>query len=162
MAARLSAATRARGFATTHGHCSRAAETAAGSPWRGDAGGRVRVAASWSAVALLGHGPSPRPRLDASALDEFPESLEVALGPPLDEPEGVADVLDRTVRVDVDLERHPGQVVAKPMERDNAGILRSVDRRPGDPLIRDLLGDAGVPGPLLAGDARLPTECRVV
>ena len=48
------------------------------------------------------------------------------------------------------------------MERDDAGILRTVDRRPGDPLIRELLGDARLPGPLLAGDARLPTEGRVV
>src|SRR6187431_1066110 len=55
--------------------------------------------------------PAPGTRLVATCLDELLESLHVALRATGDEPERIADRLDRAVGLDVELEGDPSRLV---------------------------------------------------
>src|SRR4029079_18623531 len=114
-----------------------------------------------SAGGLLDRAP-PRAALRAPILAERLEALEIALHATLDEAERVADRLDRAVGLDLELQGHPGPALTEAMERHDARVAGSVDGGPRDALIRLLLGDAGLPALLLAGDLRDPREGGVV
>src|SRR6185369_8076314 len=92
-----------------------------------------------SAAAAGLDRPAPGPGLVAARLDEFLEPLHVALRATRDEPERIADRLDRALGLDVELERHPGLVVREPVECHHARVLGAVHGTPGDPLVGLLL-----------------------
>ena len=106
--------------------------------------------------------PAPAALLDAARLDERLEVLQVALDPALHDAQRVADLLDEALRVVVELQRHPGGGVADPVEGHDAGLVRPVLGRPGDPLVGVLLGDLRVELALDAGDLRDPVRLRGV
>src|SRR3546814_3584279 len=59
--------------------------------------------------------------------------------------DGGADLLGDAGRLPVDLDHHPGLVLAEPVEGDDTSVLGlAADARPGNALIGVLLGDLGV------------------
>src|SRR6185369_8512390 len=107
-------------------------------------------------------GPAPRPRLVATRLDERLEPFHVALRATSDEPKRIADRLDRTLGLDVELEGHPSRRVGEPVERHHARVRGAFDGMPGDPLVGLLLTDLGGPALLDPGDVGRPGDVGVV
>jgi hypothetical protein len=73
-----------------------------------------------------------------------------------------ADFSKRPLGLEVDRHRDPGQVVAEPVEGDDADRLRAALAAPRDPLARLLLGDLGLPRAADAPDVLMPHQRRVV
>src|SRR5688572_27783047 len=105
---------------------------------------------------------SPRAGRDTSALDELLETLEIGLRLAPDEAQRVADRLDRSFGLDIELERHARLAVIEPVERHDAGVPGALGRGPGDAPVGGLLGDLGRPGLLLSRDPGCPAERGVV
>ena len=82
----------------------------------------------------------------------------------LDDAEEIAcDVLHGRLALDVHLEVDARLTIADLLERDDAVVLDlAVDRLPGDPLVRPLLGDLRRPLTALAADLCDPLDMRVV
>src|SRR5690606_15914676 len=94
----------------------------------------------------------------AALLDELLELLEVALDPPRDEAERVAGLLQDTLGLEVEPQRDERAAGAVGGEGDGARIVDATLAAPGDPLVRLLLDDLGVPLDGLAADLRLPVQ----
>ena len=129
-------------------------------PTTGRGGGRSTRSAARARSA--GDVSAPGSRLDAAALDQVAEALEVALDPPLVEPERGPGLLLHAVRLPVHLHGDTRGGVVDPVERDDSGVRPAVRRLPGHALVRVLLGDLGVPLPPRAADLSDPVKVRVV
>src|SRR4051812_18203305 len=98
----------------------------------------------------------------AFALDGLLELLEVAVDAALQEAEGIPRRLDRSFRLGIDAKRDLGLGRSHRVEQDSAGVLGTVGALPGDPGVRRLIGDLGLPLLLLAGDPRGPKQRPVI
>src|SRR5436190_3769742 len=136
------------------------ANSRAKTPGRAPAGRPVR-GGQWSARRLVDR-PAPGARLRAAGLDEVLESLHVALDPPLNDAERGTRLLDRALRLDLQLERDAAAALVEPMERHHACVAGALDRGPGDALVRLLLGDPSLPRLVVAADVRDPLQGGVV
>jgi hypothetical protein len=111
------------------------------------------VATGWGA-------PRRRASLGPAGLDEGLEPLQVGLDPPADDAELVAGGLHDALRLEVHLQHDPGPAGVEPVEGDHPGLLRPVHGRPGDPLVRVLLGDLGLELPVDPADRGHPVRGR--
>src|SRR5690349_1665066 len=98
----------------------------------------------------------------AALLDEGLEPLKITIDAAGDESECVTDCLDHTLRVVLKLERHPRLVRGERVEGDDSGVAGAGRVFPGDPLVRMLLRDYGVPLFSLAGDRGLPMQPPII
>src|SRR5690606_16931758 len=113
------------------------------------------------ALVRAGNVAAPRAGLPAARLDELLEAFHVALDAGRDDVQPVAGLLREPLGLVVHLERDPGGVRADPVEGDDAGLVRPLQRAPGDPLVGMLLGDLGVELPLDSGDLGDPVGAGV-
>src|SRR6185369_2817126 len=120
------------------------------------AGWRVVLDAVPVNLAAPGAGGGP------AGFDELLEAFQVTFDLALQEAHVRPDRLDDSLGIRIELERHPRVVRAERLEQDGAGVLGTLGALPGDPGIRDLVGDVG--GPLLppAGDLGGPAQRLVV
>src|SRR5919107_1120487 len=122
--------------------------------------GRPRRAAPRRLLVLLA---APGARLAAAALvEDLLEALEVALDLAVVEAERAADLLLQALRLPAHLDRDLGLAGVGRPERHLAGVGLAVDRAPGDPLVRDLVGDLGVPLVRAAAEVGDPVQVPVV
>src|SRR3954470_4988325 len=98
----------------------------------------------------------------AARLDELLEAAQVAFDLALHEAERVARLLDRVIRLDIELERHPGSRSIDRFEAHPAIVLGAAGRSPSDDRVRLLLADLGAPRAVDAVDLGVPCEGRVV
>src|ERR671922_115403 len=105
---------------------------------------------------------APGARLDAAALDQLLEPLEVRL----DRARVAADLLSGRLDDPLRLPRHhdvdAGAVGAEALEPDVAGVLLALRGAPGDVAIRLLVRDLGAPLLALAADLGDPAKVCVV
>src|SRR4051812_937622 len=85
-------------------------------------------------------------------LDVGLEALEVGARRALDEAPAAGDLLERTVRVDVDVELDAREPLAELVEGDDADVLHAADRPPDDARTGLLVDDLGLPLPANAPD----------
>src|SRR5512134_3043377 len=104
---------------------------------------------------------APGAGLDAAALDELLEALQVALHAAAVHPQDAAERLHQAGGLVLHLNSDPRLGLAQVVERDDAGVAVALDRLPGDPLVGALLHDLGRPGVLLAARLGHPVEMRV-
>ena len=104
----------------------------------------------------------PALAVPALALDVLLEALQVTVDPSLQEAERVTGGLDRAFRLRVDAQGHLGLIRPDRVGHHRPGILRTLGALPGDPFVRCLIGDLGLPLLLFARDLRGPLERPVV
>src|SRR3546814_12640979 len=93
----------------------------------------------------------------APGLDELLEPFQVALDLVVVDVDGGADLLGDAGRLPVDLDHHPGLVLAEPVEGDDTSVLGlAAAARPGNALIGVLLGDLGFELALAPGNVVAP------
>src|SRR5215218_7224421 len=99
-----------------------------------------------------------------SVLDQLLEALEVAAHLTLDDAGEIpGNVLRGRLALDVHLKVDARLVPSDLLEADDAVVFDlAVDRLPGDPLVRLLLGDLRRPRTTLATNLRDPVDVRVV
>src|SRR5215218_5102548 len=106
---------------------------------------------------------APGARLPAATLvEDLLEALEVALDLAVVEAERAADLLLQALRLPAHLDRDLGLAGLRRPERHLARVGLAVDRAPGDPLVRHLVGDLGVPFVRAAAEAGDPMQAPVV
>src|SRR5438552_9246988 len=115
-----------------------------------------------NAIAISADLSSPRAGGHAAGLDEVLEALQVAFDAARHESEFVPDGLDEPGGLERELQHHLRVVVVEAMERHDAGVVGAVTTRPRNALVRDLLGDLGVPLGALATDDGDPVQRLVV
>ena len=101
---------------------------------------------------------TPAFALVAVPFDMLLEPLEVAVDPALEEAQGVARGLDRTLGLGVETEGDLRLLRAGGLEQDGTGVLGTSVLLPGDPDVGCLVGDLGRPGLLASGDGRGPAR----
>src|SRR5215218_5674193 len=106
----------------------------------------------------LVHRAAPGTGLDAPALDELLEPVEVGLGPFLNHVQEVADLLHQALGLVLQTQAHQGSFRARWLEVDRAGVRDTAGRRPRDLLVGNLLEDGGVPFTLDPRDLRDPVQ----
>src|SRR6185503_14177729 len=105
---------------------------------------------------------TPRSGLVASLLDELLETFEIATHASARDAHGVADVLDDTFGVVLELQHDAGLVVSQSMEGHDTGVAGAPDAVPRHTGVRNLLADLGFPGLLLEPDDGSPDESAIV
>src|SRR5690606_24593914 len=105
---------------------------------------------------------APRAGLHATALDEVLEALQVALDPPVDHAQRIADLFLHPLGLVVHLHHDARLRIVQAMERDVAAIARAGRAGPCDALVRHLFGDARVPLLDLTADIGAPAHVLVV
>ncbi len=104
---------------------------------------------------------APRAGRVPATLHKFLKAFQVAFNLPADNAHLVADIFDDAFRIIVHPQSHAA-VIAPTLECDEAYIFctgRTVSR---NALVRDLLGDVGLPFLFLAANASAPEQVLVV
>src|SRR5215218_933613 len=129
---------------------------------------RSRRPPGWAAACarprlrVARHLATPGAALPPARLDHLLEALEVALHAAVRGAERVAELLLDPLGHEVHLDHHARALVVELVERDDARVLLAVGVAPCDALVRQLLGDLGVPLVAAAAELGDPVEVRVV
>src|SRR5580765_7156131 len=94
----------------------------------------------------------------AARLDEGLEAVEVRLGGALVDAQAGAELLDEALRLPVEHDLDAGQLRRELVERDHADSFSAALELPGDPLVRNLLRDLGLPVPAPTPDVLVPDD----
>src|SRR5437879_4216121 len=105
---------------------------------------------------------APRPGGGATRLDEALETFEIAAHATLEEAQCVPDLFARVARAVRELERDPCLAIAGGLKDHRPGVHRAGNAAPRDVVVRDLIGDLGLPLLVLPGDVGAPAKPLLV